>query len=69
MQVLGLSNFVSPYYFRMVESNFVDNDVTFDVRCPGTIYLYRNYYGETRKSAASMTSAEILEAIRDGGLR
>ena len=67
VQVLGLSNFVSPYYFRMVESNFVDNDVTFDVRCPGTIYLYRNYYGETRKSAASMTSAEILEAIRDGG--
>lgn len=67
VQVLGLSNFVSPYYFRMVESNFVDNDVTFDVRCPGTIYLYRNYYGETRKSAAAMTSAEILEAIRDGG--
>ena len=67
VQVLGLSNFVSPYYFRMVESNFVDNDVTFDVRCPGTIYLYRNYYGETRKNAAAMTSAEILEAIRDGG--
>lgn len=61
VQVLSLSNFVSPYYFRIYECNFVNNRVTFDVSCSGTLYLYRNYYGE---SLNNMTSAEIFEEIQ-----
>ena len=59
--VLSLSNFVSPYYFRITDSNFVDNEVAFDVDVPGTLYLYRNYYGV---STVNMSSAQIFEAIR-----
>lgn len=57
---------VVPFYCRIAENNFVNNDVDFDVRCAGTFYFYRNYYGRV-KNNASMTSAEILEALRDGG--
>lgn len=59
--VLSLSDFVSPYYFRITDSNFVDNEVAFDVDVPGTLYLYRNYYGV---STVNMSSAQIFEAIR-----
>ena len=61
VQALQLNSLLSPYYFRIVDSNFVNNDVTFDVQCPGTIYFYRNYYGITLRN---MTSAEILDAIK-----
>ena len=61
VQVLSLSDFVSPYYFRITDSNFVDNEVAFDVDVPGTLYLYRNYYGV---STVNMSSAQIFEAIR-----
>ena len=62
VEVLSLSNFVGTYYFRIADSNFVDNEVTFDVDVPGTLYLYRNYYGV---SIVNMSSAQILEAIRE----
>ena len=61
----GLRTDVVPFYCRIAENNFVSNGVDFDVRCPGTFYFYRNYYGRV-KSNASMTSAEILGALRDG---
>ena len=67
VQVLGLNEFVSPYYFRVTGSNFVGNSVAFDVRCEGTVYFYRNYYGEVKNNAQGMTASQILEALRDGG--
>ena len=66
VQVLRLNEFVSPYYFRIVESNFIGNEVTFDVQCPGSIYFYRNYYGRVRNNAGDMSSAEILAALTSG---
>ena len=61
--VPGLMEDLAPFYYRIAENNFVNNDVDFDVRCAGTFYFYRNYYGRV-KNNASMTSAEILEALR-----
>ena len=61
--VPGLIEDLAPFYYRIAENNFVNNDVDFDVRCAGTFYFYRNYYGRV-KNNASMTSAEILEALR-----
>lgn len=62
VQVMQLNELLSPYYFRIYECNFVNNRVTFDVSCSGTLYLYRNYYGE---SLNNMTSAEIFEEIQE----
>lgn len=67
VQVLGLNSFVSPYYFRVTGCNFVGNTVAFDVRCEGTVYFYRNYYGEVKNNAPAMTASQILEALRSGG--
>ena len=61
--VPGLMEDLAPFYYRIAENNFVNNSVDFDVQCAGTFYFYRNYYGRV-KNNASMTSAEILEALR-----
>ncbi|MBQ3126721.1 MAG: hypothetical protein IJC15_06585, partial [Clostridia bacterium] len=46
VQVLSLNGGTSPYYFRILNSNFINNDTDFDIRSGGTLYLYKNYFGE-----------------------
>jgi len=46
VQILSLNKFVSPYYFRIYDSNFINNGTDIDARCGGTLYFYRNYFGE-----------------------
>lgn len=50
IQVLKLNDFISPYYFRIYESNFIDNGVDFESSCGGKIYPYRNFYGSRDKA-------------------
>ena len=57
---------MSPYYFRVTDNNFVNNDTDFDIQYPGTFYFYRNYYGRVKKNVDDMTSAEILAALEKG---
>ena len=64
VQILSLGESVMPYYYRISDCSFVNNDVTFDVRHPGTFYFYRNYYGRVKQNAGDMSSAEILAALR-----
>ena len=46
LQVLSMDEWLSPYYFRFEDCNFIDNDTDFDIRYNGNFYFYRNYYGE-----------------------
>lgn len=48
IQVLNLTQFVGAFYFRVYDSDFIDNDVDFDFAEEGTYYFYRNYYGEKK---------------------
>ena len=48
VQILSLSKQVSPYYFRIYDSNFINNGTDIDARCGGTLYMYRNYFGQYR---------------------
>ena len=57
VQILSLSPGMSPYYFRIIDNNFVNNDTDFDIQYPGTFYFYRNYYGRVKKNVDDMTSA------------
>ena len=51
VQILSLHPNRSPYYFRVSESNFISNGTDFQVETPGTLYFYRNYFGEKAKQA------------------
>jgi len=46
IQLVTLNEFLSPYYIRCTDSNFINNGTDFKASCGGTIYMYRNYYGE-----------------------
>jgi len=45
VQMISFNDFISPYYFRVVHSNFINNKTDFDLQAPVTVYMYRNYYG------------------------
>ncbi len=49
VQILSLNMLYSPYNFRIYDSNFVGNGTDIDARSGGTLYLYRNYFGEYKK--------------------
>lgn len=63
VQVLSFNDLVSPYYFRIVDSNFIGNDTDFDLQAEGTVYLYRNYFGGVHFQAEDMPLAEYLTAL------
>ncbi len=50
VQVTKLNNFVTPYYFRLRDGEFINNGVDFDISQEGEYYFYRNLFatdGET----------------------
>ena len=49
VQILSLNKQVSPYYFRIYDSNFINNGTDIDARCGGTLYMYRNYFGQYKE--------------------
>jgi len=55
VQVLSLNKFISPYYFRIYDSNFINNETDIDARSGGTLYLYRNYFGEYKHTGNGHT--------------
>ena len=63
VQVLGFNSIMSPYYFRIVDSNFIGNSTDFDLQAPGTVYLYRNYFGKIHPQAKNMALLEYLIAL------
>lgn len=50
MKIESFNDFLSPYYFRITNSDFIDNGVDFDVDCAATLYFYQNFYGTTKGS-------------------
>ena len=46
IRVDSLCEFISAYYLRCSDSNFINNGTDVSASCGGTIYLYRNFYGE-----------------------
>ena len=63
IQVLSLNEFISSYYFRIVNSNFIGNTLDFDVRCKATLYMYKNYYGNIHNQAKDMEMNAFLAAL------
>lgn len=63
VQVLGFNSIISPYYFRIADSNFIGNSTDFDLQAPGTVYLYRNYFGKIHPQAKNMALLEYLIAL------
>jgi len=63
VQVLSLNERTSPYYFRIVDSNFIHNDIDFDAQCGGTIYLYHNYFWRAPKPETP--AAKLPEANKE----
>ncbi len=45
VQVKAIPAGKRPYDYSMVECDFIDNEIDFDVDNPGVFYFYRNYYG------------------------
>lgn len=46
VQILSLHEKVSAFYFRIYDSNFINNGTDIDARCGGNLYMYRNYFGQ-----------------------
>ena len=67
VQVLSFNDTISPYYFRIVDSNFIGNDIDFDLQTGGTVYLYRNYFGKIHPRAENMPLAEYISALLSAG--
>lgn len=63
VQVLGFNSIMSPYYFRIVDSNFIGNSTDFDLQAPGTVYLYRNYFGKIHPQAEDRELLDFLTAL------
>ena len=63
VQVLGFNSIMSPYYFRIVDSNFIGNSTDFDLQAPGTVYLYRNYFGKIHPQAEDLELLDFLTAL------
>ena len=55
---------LSPYYFRILDSNFIGNTLDFDMQHSGRYYMYRNYYAKVHPDAEKLTTAELLEALQ-----
>ena len=72
VQVLSLAvggsngdNLLTPYYFRLLDSNFIGNGLDFDFREDGRFYMYRNYYAKIHPQAESMNTDDLYAAIRE----
>ncbi len=63
VQILGVSNAFPAYYFRITDSDFIGNDVDFDIQCEGTFYFHRNYFGELLDGAKNMEADDLLEYL------
>ena len=50
VKIESFNDFLSPYQFRITNSDFVGNGVDFDVDCAATLYFYQNFYGELPNS-------------------
>ena len=70
MQFISFNDIVTPYFFRIRESNFIDNDTDFDLQCPATLYFHSNYFGQRGSRASEDTAAfyaEFYSAMNGGG--
>lgn len=50
VKIESFNGFLSPYQFRVTNSDFIGNGVDFDVDCAATLYFYQNFYGELTNS-------------------
>ena len=49
VQIISLCGRISPYFFRVYDSNFINNGTDIDAQCGGTLYMYRNYFGRYKE--------------------
>lgn len=54
VQIKSLHSFISAYYLRILDSNFIGNKLDFDMQCEGTLYMYRNYFCQAKELTDSL---------------
>lgn len=59
---------MTAFYFRIVDSNFIGNACDVDMQTGGTVYLYRNYYADTRDTGALAEAVEAFDYSSGGDL-
>ena len=59
---------MTAFYFRIVDSNFIGNACDVDMQTGGTVYLYRNYYADTRDTGALAGAVEAFDYSSGGDL-
>ena len=45
VMILGLPEYITPYDYRILYCDFINNEVDFNVQAAGKFYFYRNFYG------------------------
>ena len=58
---------MTAFYFRIVDSNFIGNACDVDMQTGGTVYLYRNYYADTRNTNSLAEAVKAFDYSRCGG--
>lgn len=59
---------MTAFYFRIVDSNFIGNACDVDMQTGGTVYLYRNYYADTRDTGALAGAVKAFDCSSSGDL-
>lgn len=59
---------MTAFYFRIVDSNFIGNACDVDMQTGGTVYLYRNYYADTRDTGALAEAVKAFDCSSGGDL-
>lgn len=63
IQIKAMPFWYSIYNFRVVNSNFINNETDFDIQTPGTFYMYKNYYGDIHNQSLDLSMEEILAGL------
>lgn len=60
IRVNHIPEYYTPYDFRVIGCDFIDNEMDLDVRQKGIFYLWKNYYGYTNPLSLGASLLEYL---------
>lgn len=67
VKILSLNKTIRQFYFRITNSNFINNGTDFYASCGGTLYMYNNYYGQYKLVDNSRPTPGKYHADRNNG--
>lgn len=67
VQVKSFGAFLSSWYFRITDCNFINNGTDLDIQDKGTVYLYNNYFGHLVKRGGKNPTPGRTQSDRNNG--